>query len=177
MITTSLTTEIIKRIFLDIGIDANGHGCGVGLLARNCFLDKTFVIDYDNGVQTELPVWAGKIDLPGCKIKGLLVDLTYPNSETTTINKMGDLEQQKIPEFALAFQVENNPIYLLRLAYDLEDLGYFLIDDNGNCIVPSILTQANALIGMETIVNQGLIWDCFSSCNTLFTAVSKIIEM
>lgn len=175
---TSLTTEIIRRIFLNIGISTDGELTDTGLLSQHCLLDKTFAVDYDNGISFDCPIWAGEIELRNDKIKGLLINLSHTDTGCAIINEVGNLEPQKIPEFALALRVASNPIYLLRLAYDDDDLGTCLIEDQSNWIVPSILIQAQALVGMEMLVSSGLVWNkALSYDSALFTAIARVVEM
>lgn len=174
---TSLTTEIIKRIFSNIGIGTNGQVTDTGLLSQHCLLDKTFTVDYDNGMRLDCPIWAGEIGLQDNKVKALLINLSHTDNDCAIINEAGDVESQRVPEFALALRVATNPIYLLRLTYDDDDCGTCLIEEQSSLIVPPILIQAQALVGMEMIYNHGLVWNKASYDEALFTALARVIEM
>lgn len=162
----SLSREIIKRILSGVGAIPEHFGkCGLTLPEFQ--LDEKFFVNYDNGDKVGFSLWAGEGILPNIKIRALLLDLSVENTQ----------EQDATIEYALALRVDDKPIYLLRLAYDNEDNGDFLVQDANHWIVPKILVQSWALIGMETIVDQGMVWNPSSSYEDLLQAITKIVEI
>jgi hypothetical protein len=151
-----LTKEIIRRFLFDIGVIPEHFG-KYGITLSDFKLEEKFFVHYDNGDEVGLSLWAGEGNLSETKIRALLLDLRQN-------------------EYALALRVDDNPIYLLRLAEE-EDEGNFLIQDGNDWVVPKLLIQLRALIGMETIVDQGMIWFPSSYYEDLLQALTKIVEL
>lgn len=176
----SLSKEIIKRILADVGAVPSDFG-KAGLTLPIFKLDKKFVIDYTDeereqsygNLKEQFHMYAGEGSLPGIKIRALLVDLrrdVYTDEGPSGI----------YIEYALALRVDDKPIYALRLgfnSYEDRDNGDFFIQEGENWISPTILIKSLALVGMETIVDQGMIWNPLASYKDLYNAVSHVVEM
>lgn len=176
----SLSREIIKRILFGVGAIPEHFGkCALTLPEFQ--LDEKFFVRYDNGDKIGFSLWAGEGILPNMKIRALLLDLSVENTQVPGVvcNDPEDwkFEHEAATEYSLALRVDDKPIYLLRLAYDNEDNGDFLVQDGDRWIVPKILIQSWALIGMETIVDQGMVWNPSSSYEDLLQAIAKIVEI
>lgn len=155
----TLTKEIIKRFFFDIGV-IPGHFGKYGITSLDFKLDRTFTVHYDED-KINLPLWAGEGKISEMQIRVLLLELSNDDSI----------------EYSLALRVDDKPIYLLKFIYSEEDEGNFLIQDKDDCFIPKLLIQLQALIGMETIVDQGMIWYPCSSYEDLLQAIAKIVEI
>lgn len=157
----SLEREIIKRILSDVGV-VPGSGFGRhGITQLDFKVDKKLAVRYDDGEQQEFPLWAGRGTLPDSKVRALLADLS----------------DNEVAEYALALRVNDKPIYAVRLTYDNEDPGLFVLQDGQNWQSPIMLVKAWALVGMEMIVEQGMLWEPERSYEDLYEAVSNLVEM
>lgn len=157
----SLSREIIQRVFEDIGVLPVNNFGKTGLTLPDLKLDKPFIVELENKEQVQYNMWCGQGVLPGIKIKALLVDLQDDN----------------ITEYALALRVDNKPIYALRYCEAYGDFGNFLIKEHENWTSPTILVKCLALIGMETIVDQGMLWQPLSDYDDLYEAASHLLEV
>lgn len=161
----NLSREIIKQVLADVGVLPGSNFGKSGLTLPEFKLDKKLVVHYDDGQKAEFPLWAGigslsDTKVTGSKVKVLLADVS-----------------DDVTEFALALRVDDKPIYALRLAFDNEDPGDFLLQQGENWIGASMLIKAWALVGMEMIVDQGVLWEPTTDYKDLYEAVSHLVEM
>lgn len=168
-----LSREIIKRILANVGIMPLSEFGKSGITLPDFKLDTKFFVHYsyeglESGVDSSIdcPVWAAEGILPGVRVKALCVDLSVDDTHGRYAN-----------EYVLVLQVDDNPIYGFKLVYDDEDFGDFLIQDGERWILPTILTQMLALVGMEMLVDRGLSWQPLSSYKELYKAMSHMIEL
>lgn len=157
----TLEREIIKRILADIGVAPSPNFGKAGLTLLDFKLKKEFFVHYEDEHQQKFPLWSGQGSLSDSKIRALLVDLT----------------DGEVAEYALAIRVNDKPIYALRIAYDNEDTGTFMLQEGENWIFPNMLVKLWALLGMEMIVDQGMPWQPSNDYDDLYQAVSHLIEM
>ena len=157
----SLEREIIKRILSDVGVIPGSDFGKHGITQSDFKLDKKLTVRYDDGEQQEFPLWAGGGNLPGTKVRALLADLS----------------DDEVAEYALALRVNDRPIYALRLTYDNEDPGIFVLQEGQSWQAPIMLVKAWALVGMEMIVEQGMLWEPERSYQDLYEAISNLVEM
>ncbi len=176
----TITREIIKRFLSDVGVIPEHFG-KYGITLLDFKLEEKFPVHYDDGDQVDLSLWAAEGILSKAKIRVLLIDLSkednQPPGDVCNDPENWKFENKFVTEYALALRVDEKPIYLLRLAYDEEDEGNFLIQDGNSWITPKLLIQLQALIGMETIVDQGMIWSPSSCYEDLLQALTRIVEI
>lgn len=156
-----LSKEIIHRILEDVGALPIKNFGAAGLTLPDLNLHQNFIVELENNEQVHYNMWCGQGSLPSMKIKALLVDL----------------QEDNCMEFALALRVDNKPIYALRLSDMYGDNGDFLIKEGENWISPTVVTKCLALIGMEMIVDQGMLWQPLSDYHDLYEAISHLVEI
>jgi hypothetical protein len=155
-----LTREIIKRILGNFGVAPPPDFGKSGLTNVNLRSVKELVISFEEDVGIhKFPIWTGEAIINSFKLKALIVDLSLDD----------------IYEYALTFRLDDKPIYSLKLIYDDIDQGIFLIQDGENWITPNILVQAQALVGMEIFVSEGILWSPCEMDTYLYDAVSVLI--
>lgn len=155
-----LTKEIIKRIMANCGI---GHQKNFGLLKKEFLLKNSLPLEYDDVTYYEHRVFAGETVLQKFKLRAMVVDLSMSASS--------------IPEFCLAFRLEELPIHGLRLVFDDEDMGIFKIKQANNWIDATVSIQAMALNGMEHVISLGLAWAPTAKTDDLYQAVSSLCTL
>lgn len=153
--------EVIKRILADVGAIPGIEFGKSGLTLPLFKIEKEFLLSYEDGHQEKFPLWSGQGILSDNKIRALLVDLT----------------DGEMVEYALAIRVNDKPIYALKLMYDNEDDGIFMLQESINWVIPSMLVKIWALLGMEMIIDQGMLWQPSMEYEDLSQALSHLIEM
>lgn len=164
-----LTTEIVKRIIMDVGAAPGIFGAR-GLTDPNFKLVKTITVKYDFGNQ-EHEVYAGKISLKeGSFIKGLLIDLS------------GD----EYDEYLFMFRMDQLPVYAAQILYDdsYEDQGSIkrLVkktkdDEEYEVWEPiGMFQKARLLADFERIVSWGILWEDCKEISDLYDAAVKVID-
>ena len=112
MIIDTLSKEIIKRIFANVGAVSGKMFGRMGLVDSKIKLAKTVTVRYDD-VDRQHDVFAGQIIVGQSKLRGLLINLTVDNDA----------------EYLFLFRMDGSPIHALRSVYYNEDDGFFRIFD------------------------------------------------
>lgn len=136
-----LTREIIRKIFANMGCIPSK----LGEVGPSCFEFKTresVFGKYEDGTEFNFPIFAAKMQIDASSLHCVFVDLSEAN-----------------PEFAAVFQMGSSPIYGIRLIYDDEDCGLFMINDEVAWKTTSIYWKAKILSAFEMIVDHGIIWE------------------
>jgi len=159
--TDPLTTEIVRRIFLDIGV-TDGPTFGKLGITESCFLlDKKMKIRYDSG-DLEHKMYAGQMKLDSSLLRGLLVDLTVDD----------------VVEFGFVFRMDALPIHGMKITYG-DDLAYNFIklydDEKKSWVNANMYMQAMILANFERITSWGILWDNSKDIDDLYQAIIKMI--
>lgn len=162
---SDLTREIVKRMLLCAGI-APPPLWGHGLSAVDLKTQKIIQVTYDDGDTSSHQIWFGKAKIGTNVMRGMTVDLTV----------------DEIYEYALILQVNDLPVYGIRLIFGESDNGQFLIQSSKGWTPASAVLQASALQGMETIVSFGLTWEpCLDlvsdNIDVFYENLSSLVEM
>lgn len=157
-----LTREIIRRMLGDVGVAPPPNFGKVGISIPELRLRHDLTFSMEDGNQHIFPLWAGEISVdPDVKIRALLCDLSIDD----------------VSEYALALRITDKPIYGLKLIYDNDDNGIFVISENDGWKPANMTVKTRALIGMETIMDQGMEWGDCSEIGDLEEAITRIAEM
>jgi len=155
-----LTREIIRHIFLLLGLGANN--IGIGLLHPALRMPQDIFLEYEDKEVLGHPVFAGEITLDSAMLKALVVDLSLENQI----------------ERLLLIQYQEKPIYILQMNLSESDPGKFQIYSQNKFLTPNIIMQAQFLIGIEKIIDLGYVWQNIndSSLEEFLSVIGKICE-
>lgn len=157
-----LTREIIRKVFGDVGIAPPPNFGKVGISIPELQLPTDLVFAMEDGNSQNFPLWAAEVILDkDVKLRALACDLSTDG----------------VPEYALTFQMSGKPLYGLKLIYDDDDNGVFMIGEKNGWQFANMVAKARALIGMETIMMHGLSWEPCENTTDLYEAISTIAEM
>ncbi len=153
-----LTREIIKKIMADIGYLPKVRS-QIGLLSSD-LRGEPLVVQYDEDNIAKHPVWVGEA-----------------KAETTTIRACACDLSQDVDEFILVIRSEQNSIFGLKLIFDDQDCGIFLVQEQGNWIPASTIVKAKALIGMEMLTTYGVSWNKCDRFDDIYSAMVALADM
>ena len=161
MMIDKLTTEIVKRIFADVGVTPGKMFGKAGIVEPNFKLDKPLIVSYDDQDRSH-DIYAGQLRLGSSILRGLLVNLTVED----------DIE------FLFVFQMDALPYHAMRVVYD----------DSGDCFLrifdcekelwreSSIYMKARILADFERIVSWGLLWENLENIQDLYDVITSLIR-
>ena len=141
----SLQKEIILHIFKRFRIFNDKNEIQTGfideLLDIKFLINKKLFFELD-GKKYQKNLWASQLKIDKSNIKILIADIQEVN-----------------PEFTLLIQMDNLPVYSLRISNDEEDYGSFYINTNEKWIEAPILVQAKFLCGVEGLSEVLVAWE------------------
>lgn len=156
-----LTREIIRRMFGDVGVAPPPNFGKVGISTPELQLRSGLEFAMEDGKSQHFPIWAGEVIMDSYKIRAMLCDLSA----------------DEVPEYALVIRIADRPIYGIKLIYDDEDNGIFVIGEKNGWKSGSTIAKLRALIGMETIMELGMGWEACDDVKDLYEALATIAEM
>ncbi|MDP2683498.1 MAG: hypothetical protein Q8P20_00420 [bacterium] len=161
MIVDSLSKEIIKRIFADVGVVPGPMFGKVGLVEPRFKIAKTITVRYDD-MDRAHDVYAGKMSLGESTLRGVLVNLTV----------------DYYPEFLCVFRMDELPIHAIKVVYDSSNDSFFKIFNNETKIwrEANVYMKARMLADFEQIVSAGLLWQDCDNTEDLYTAIISLIQ-
>lgn len=150
MINFKLTQEIINHIFLSLGIKS---GSKVGLFAPNLRLSQTIDIEYEKDLGiVRHPMFGGITNLNNTKLRILAADLSVEDDFSVV----------------LAIKVDNYPTHLLRWDKIDSEARVFRLKIDKKIEPATLKVQCNCLIGIESIIDFGKIWEKITEYDDLF---------
>lgn len=168
-----LTSEIVKRILLDVGATIEIPFNGIGLTDPNFIIDKKIKIRYNEDREEEARfdrshnIYSGKLKIGESSLRAILVDLS--------VNEM--------KEFLFLFKMDNLPCHAIRLYYDIEDIDYIDLnfikifnESNEVWADTSIYMQSMILSNFEKFVSYGLLWENNKEYKDLYKLALTLIS-
>jgi hypothetical protein len=161
MIIETLSKEIIKRIFADVGAVPGKMFGRTGLVDSKLKLAKTVTVRYDD-VDRQHDVFAGQIIVGQSKLRGLLINLTVDNDA----------------EYLFLFRMDESPIHALRSVYYNEDDGFFRIFNKEAAVwrEAPMYAKARILADFERMVSWGLLWEDCADVPDLYSSALELIR-
>lgn len=152
---SNLEMEIIKKFLGNLGIVSSNFG-KVGITTKGFLIDK---LNFKNDLNEleSFDLYCGKIILENNSlIRALVINMK--------------------DEFILTFRMDAFPIYGLSLITDV--VGNFIIcDENNKWQSASTITQLQALIGIEQITQDGIMWKpCADDYEDLKKALITLVD-
>lgn len=161
-----LNREIIKRFMSNVGISPYPNFGSSGLSDKS-LIDKKLITEDEDGKKEEHDIYVGEIKEGDNYLRGLLVDLSDSLSEFF------------LSEFLLIIQLNNFPIYSLRLVVDDIDNGQFLICSSGEQIEfqeLDVYAKALALAASEAIAHSGALWQPCEKYDDLYAVMLELVQ-
>ena len=161
MIVDTLSKEIIKRIFADIGAVPSRLFGRVGLVDPALKLAKTITVRYDDKDRRH-DIYAGQISIKTSRLRGLLINLTVEDD----------------PEYLFIFRMDELPVHALRVVYNDDDDCFFRIFDTDKSIwrEANMYVKARVLADFERIVDAGLMWEDCKDIQDLYIVATELIR-
>lgn len=168
-----LTSEIARRILLDIGAATSSSFGKVGLTDSNFIIDKKIKIRYnsdkteDMRFDKEHNIYAGRLKVSTSYLRAILIDLSIDN----------------IKEYLFVFRFDNLPVHAIKYHQDKDDidfidLNYIRIfnDKKESWINTSIYMQSMLLENFERFVSFGLLWEDCKDYKDLYKLALTLIN-
>jgi hypothetical protein len=161
-VTDNLTKEIARRILGDLGIVSHPNFGKRGITEKDFKSNKTIVAIH-NDIEVTHSVFAGKISFSETSfLRALLLDLSLEKIENS---------------FILLLQKDKNPIYAISFtATEKEEKCLFFLSSGSGWKPASILIQSQALVGIESITDQGLSWSPCEEIDDLYQVSLSLID-
>jgi len=157
----NLTFEILKRVVANVGAAPDAFGIR-GLADSNLALQKTISIRYDDGIEFDHSVHAGKLQIGEHELRALLVNLSVDD----------------IYEFLFVFRMGTMPIHAIKVVYNNTEESFIKIyhEEKDKWIVPSMHIKARLLSDFEQFVSWGLLWNECKEVSDLYKVVIILVE-
>jgi hypothetical protein len=138
----NLQKEIIKHIFNQLGI----LECDTRFSLIEKMTDEKFLLDKKmafeaNNTQYQNSVWAADGKLATHTVKILVADI-----------------KEDVNEYAVMFQMDNQPVYALRYSLDDTDKGSMYFCNESRWIAADVAIQSKFLYGIEGMASTLFIW-------------------
>jgi hypothetical protein len=141
----TLTHELLRRIFGNVGAVPGPNFGKVGLVTPECLYEKKIVVEFSDGTVSGYPVWIGQ---PGAN-----------GNLRVAVTNLGTVDS---PEFMMAISLgldKEEPRFGLHLDVEAgENSSWFLqwLDDKK--LTLSTLHQLNITVAFELLTQEGVLW-------------------
>lgn len=154
---STLNIEIIKKIFINIGVNGDNKKSS-GLYCNEMLLSDTFETFYDDNTSSQNSLYSGFINFDNFELRGLLVDLSEYGEQ----------------EFLFCWTIDD-VIVGISIVYD--NLGECAFkrynNDTKNWTQMSLKDKSLCLAGFEDLVDTGLLWSKNDNYNDLKRALME----
>jgi hypothetical protein len=157
--STKLTSEIVKRIILNVGAAPTKQFGTLGITENIFLVDKKVKADY-SGHRVLHNVYAGQQSIGSTTLNAVLFDLTYDEAY----------------EFLFGFKMDELPIHAVNSCWNEENNFVRIFNKDGSIWKnTSIYMQAQLLASFERITSLGVLWNPLKDYHEIYDTLMTLI--